>query len=855
MALSKNNPRKALKPLAIAAMLASGLIHPFLLPAFAAPGAQISNTATATYEDANGNPFDTESNTVTVTVTEVAGITLTPVNVSSNSGSFEVGDELEYEFTATNVGNDTTDVQLPEISNIATENFTISEVRIVDSTGTVIGTYDTAATGTQLLSGIAGGKILNAGEFVTIIIVGNITGTNLNPGTPVRVTLGDTGPNDGGVDTQNQPVNLINNPDRNVQTVDDPTEGNGNLDPADEREASATNDVGVGTAQRPLALARILKTDVEPVNAGATNAANDDEITYNLTLQVSNNSPVGSLIPAALIGTDITLNGSTQNRILISDAIPENTELKEIPTVTDTSWTVVYSTSNAATTSPVISGANPAAEWVNAATFAGNLSDVERIGFVYDATTAGDEIDPNEEVSGFSYTVITAGLPATGGRIANLAQVFGRTYDDPAEPVNPVDQIIYDESGDPNANNFDGVTPPDADGSDFDPATDTGVVDPDTLLDADSDDGSNTGVGLDGEPNLVVLVGEELSGTDNILNGPVGRPDAVGPNHDDDDFTSGGADIDDIATAPVVINYVNTVSNPGAGATPSAIFNVTVEPVSPSEAETASDTGVAPQFGTNADIPNGTTVTISDGGTQSATYTWNQAGGTWGTTDNPVNLGVININSQKDYNVTVTLPAGAAVTDGDVIPISLIAFPDTDLDGYVAESINNITIDRIIAGEFLTLTKEVQIRDDSGNIIQPWTDDNAALADAELLSGYIVEYRITYENNTAVAPGSGNVPLTATNVEIIEDGDATGVGSADNNWHNDTAANSLTEHMAGTSFSAGTVEYFDEYADGPDNSLGNSDPADGSTVEAYVNRVGDVAPGNSGTFMIRRRVK
>ena len=146
MAPSKKRTKKALKPLAIATLMASSIVQPFTPPAFAAAGDAISNTATATYTDGNpANVFETESNTVTVTVKEIAGITVDVAGVDDlNDGSYEDGDTVHFDFTVTNVGNDTSDIILPAVGDIDTTNFNISEVIVFSNDGTTeIGRYDT----------------------------------------------------------------------------------------------------------------------------------------------------------------------------------------------------------------------------------------------------------------------------------------------------------------------------------------------------------------------------------------------------------------------------------------------------------------------------------------------------------------------------------------------------------------------------------------------------------------------------------------------------------------------------------------------------------------------------------------
>jgi hypothetical protein len=94
-------PARKVRPLAIAALLAGSIFQP-LLPALGAgtlAGTSISNTATATYDD-DTDPGTTPdinatSNTVTITVAEVAGLTATPAGFNDlDGGAVEAGDTL-----------------------------------------------------------------------------------------------------------------------------------------------------------------------------------------------------------------------------------------------------------------------------------------------------------------------------------------------------------------------------------------------------------------------------------------------------------------------------------------------------------------------------------------------------------------------------------------------------------------------------------------------------------------------------------------------------------------------------------------------------------------------------------------
>jgi hypothetical protein len=93
------------RPLVLATLMAGGILQPLMpvLAAGVAAGTGISNTATATYKDDSNNSFNATSNTVTVTVAEIAGLLAASSGVTDvDGGAVEAGDTLEYLFTVTN---------------------------------------------------------------------------------------------------------------------------------------------------------------------------------------------------------------------------------------------------------------------------------------------------------------------------------------------------------------------------------------------------------------------------------------------------------------------------------------------------------------------------------------------------------------------------------------------------------------------------------------------------------------------------------------------------------------------------------------------------------------------------------
>ncbi|MGB5915334.1 MAG: hypothetical protein WBG63_10745, partial [Phormidesmis sp.] len=443
--------------------------------------------------------------------------------------------------------------------------------------------------------------------------------------------------------------------------------------------------------------------------------------------------------------------------------------------------------------------------------------------------------------------------------------VFGQTVGDPS----PTPQVIYDESGDADPNNFEGPTLPDdvgaggdGTGSEYTPGTDDGIANSGTDgIDAGN---NNTGTGPQGEVNVVTL-----TPGDDILNGTATTPGAIGPTSDNDDFTNKSTSTPAAGTDPAAIfnpgpvTFNNSLSNPAQAG---FISSTTIEPISPSQAEAAG--GVAGAYGTDADIPDGTTVTISatvNGAPATATYTYNSATG-FTTSDTPINVGDVTAGTVVPYTVDIDLPTSIdADSDGIAdlnvngtvqlgeYAIPIIVFPDDNPDefladgttpnpnrGYSGEVTNNITVDRLYTG-FMSLLKEAQIVDADGTtIIEPFT----ATPTANAAPGQFIEYRLTYQNISQSATGSGSITLTASDFVILEDGNAGG-----NTWA------PITTHQAGATAAAGSsIRYYTTSTSAPPAATSPANPASGTPIEKYENAVPLVAPQATGTFQFRRVV-
>ncbi|MGA7953549.1 MAG: hypothetical protein WCA07_08510 [Gloeobacterales cyanobacterium] len=533
-----------------------------VLPAWAdgtAAGTTISNTATATYSDNAGTPQPpATSNTVTVTVAEVAGITVTAAGVTpAIAGPITPGSIVYYDYVVTNIGNDNTRFTIPNLATVTSGPGSVNGNLLIDlSGGSTFAT--TITTGSYTTTDIPVGGTIK----VRVPILVNGTATS---GQQITVKLGNT-PGE----AQNQQRTAVTSQAEDIFTVDGPDSpltGEAVGAPINGvREASASQVATIGST--PQAFAAILKTSAYTYNS--SQPLNQQTITYNLSLRVDSAAPVGSTGYSAstLSGTPINVDGISQTTILVSDAIPANTVLTGTP-VAPSGWTAVYTTDLTSTPSNT-------AQWK---TFPSSGT-VTRVGFIYGSPTPIDPGASGTTVSGFSFVVTTTG--ATGGAsIRNLAQVFGTTTGSTT--------LVYDESGDQNPSNFtDGPNPV---SDPFDSVTNTGVA---SATDG-TDPGNNTGTGSDGEDNVVVV------GTPSTLvNGPLGAPTAIGPTSNNDDFSNKAAQLGGTSNDnPNPVAFGNTVQNSGSSST-----DVSLVP------------GAAPA------LPDNTEVTISFGGQSATyTYT------------------------------------------------------------------------------------------------------------------------------------------------------------------------------------------------------------------------------------------
>jgi hypothetical protein len=176
------------------------LVYGYFFPSVAADaqtaaGTSISDSASATYVDPNnsGTTVNATSNTVTVTVAEVAGMTLTASGVTNHTtgGSNNLpGNTLYYNYTITNTGNDPTDFVIPGTATLTGPITLVSVAYSIDGT-----TYNTVSGASATTSSVAEGGTVKVRGTVTV-------NSSASPGDTMSVLVGNVNPNDNSSGTQ-----------------------------------------------------------------------------------------------------------------------------------------------------------------------------------------------------------------------------------------------------------------------------------------------------------------------------------------------------------------------------------------------------------------------------------------------------------------------------------------------------------------------------------------------------------------------------------------------------------------------------------------------------------------------------
>jgi len=829
------------RPLLVTALIASNLFQ-LIAPALAdgtAAGTGISNTATGTYADPNdpNTTINATSNTVTVTVAKVAGITVTKSGVkdynsdgtlNTAASGIKANDILKYDYTVTNVGN-------------SPINFRIPNAASVSGPGTVTGNLQISTDGGTTFTDLPAGELITTtpiqiGGSVLVRVAVTVQ-PGANTGDTISVKLGGT-PGD----AQNVERTGTNSNGGDVFTVDNASIPGG-APINNTRTAAATQQAKVGTVSKNLALATILKTRTGFDSSKSPDNFSNDLLTYGLSLRVEQSDLTSTgITPAPLVGTTINVDGISKAYILVSDAIPNKTTFTNA--IAPKGWTIVYTTDSTGT---VANKAN----WQTGTIPA---TGVTRIGFINDTTAGVTSVAPGATVTGFTVQVTTttiSPIPASLS-IANVAQVFGQTSgDNSTKPA-----LVYDDSGDQNPNDYHGSTAPTA------PSTGvTSASDPVDTSNNNSYDNTATAAATatatGGADNVYTIT---PAGATSVLNGPNGAPSATGPTSNNDDFTNKSALIPPNQPpgsniTPGSVAFTNTVQNTGT-----AVATISLVPTVPTN---------------KADLPTGTTVTLTYN-SLSATYTYD--GTTFAGT--PLQISNVAAGATANYGVEVKLPNVPLSTDtGKGYPVLIAAANTADADPSHA----NTTIDRVYTG-FLRMVKQSRVLQGTGPavptaqgdftttpgaafdpIAKPTLayDKNSSIFNPTAAGsgtqrnpapGNILEYRIVYINVSDKQAGSGNIILNASNVVITEDGIYTANNS--NNWAVDKNGVSNTSNVPGTAKDSGTANITFFSGNPATNSTGDQTGTTVTTdVTKYVDIVtGQVAPGQVKTFGFQRKV-
>lgn len=792
-----------LRPFLASAMIAGGLVN-LAAPIYAAgtaAGADISNTATASYDDANGGPTSyTVSNTVKVTVEKIAGITITGEGFTDTTaaGEYKPNDLVTFNFKITNTGNSAVNFTIPGDAIVSTAGILQSVQYLPLGLPDVAGNWVTVTKG----SAITPTDAVPVDGFLKARVIVKID-PNAKANDPLSVQLGKTAQ----APTTTTPVT---NADRagNSDATDVFTVDILNLASAPgaaingTREASAIQSVGVQAVNKAF-------TDITLTGSAPTPAAvpTNSKITYDLSVSVNTTAPTTGVDanknPTDLGGSPILLDttgtgtSSPANRVIISDVVPAGTTPTRLTAPAPTpgvTWLPVYSTSPAGTAPDLV-------QWKVVPVGGLPTTGVTFVGFV----KSDDQPLPMSATpyTGFKIEVQTTGAdlvnPTT---FTNIANIFGSTplSTGLGDPTN----LVSDQTGTPTVDTITGGTP-----------VSTTLTPTNTL---------------------------------GILNGPLSAAAATGADGSTNtDFTNKSAQIR--LTDATVTNPVTGALTPLAAPQPVGFSN------------TVKNTGTAPTKvyllpsvpAVATDLPAGTLVKITYGA-ESLTYTYVITGsvGSYTVSDAtklPISTASIAAGTTDAYGVSVTLPAGTPQLQGYSAPITAFVGGVTTAGILTPPSgaSTNVTIDNVYTG-FINLKKDARILTsaaDAGASETAIPFSSSTLA-VKPLPGQFIQYRVKYNNITTAngSSGSGNSLLNAGSLSIVEDGVFNQATNPNTNWA------ATTTHGKGSAVDSkgGVITY-----SGGTTSNDNQD----TTVQKYVVNLGatTVAPGESGNFTFLRQVK
>ncbi|MCU1267075.1 MAG: hypothetical protein JWM21_3393 [Acidobacteria bacterium] len=286
-------------------------------------GTVISNQASATYSDGT-NSYSTVSNTVTVTVSNVSGLTITP-DAGSNPTVVAGQTLVLYNFTVTNTGNFTDQVRFMASGASVRLNGpgTVSRAVIdVDNSSTInAGDTDIKTNGAAVVSA----NILQNGNIHVLVEVSVNAGATT--GQTVQVVLGDAG---GASPFDNQAADSSTNEVRTVSA----SSVNGLREAKGDISATVVDDallkLSLTAPAGPVALGSDITYTWQLANTGARDVSG---VTLNGLTQVYIIAPIpartvlkaGQVFPAGTLYTTTALTTAPLSATWVSVAPPLNT--------------------------------------------------------------------------------------------------------------------------------------------------------------------------------------------------------------------------------------------------------------------------------------------------------------------------------------------------------------------------------------------------------------------------------------------------------------------------------------------------------------------------------------------------
>ena len=257
-------------------------------------GTPITNTATVDYEDANGNPLQAISNTVTTIVSQVAAVDVSPDNASSA----DPGDVVSYLHTVTNQGNgdDTID-----ITASSSQGWSVA-LYLDDGDGIFEpGTDDTLLADSDADTVPDTGLLTDDGTadiWVEVTVPSGVADGTVDTTTVTGTSSFDTGQSDSATDTT-----TITSPDLSVVKSVSPT--------GDQPPGTVLTYTMVVTNNGSATASAVVLTDPEPANttyvpgsltlggSGLTDAGGDDAGDFGVTTAGEATVDIGTLAPGA----------------------------------------------------------------------------------------------------------------------------------------------------------------------------------------------------------------------------------------------------------------------------------------------------------------------------------------------------------------------------------------------------------------------------------------------------------------------------------------------------------------------------------------------------------------------------